>query len=149
MTATEGTMKVRPIEIPTDAPGALKEATIVDLPESGEIVVRFDEAAARLVACRFLETTSKDPPVLRKGDRVLVLSPEEPGGKGCVLGRIGVYRAPDRKRVVLDADEEITVRCGEGSITIRKSGKILVKGVEIVSHARGANRIRGGSVQLN
>ena len=142
-------MKVRPIEIPTDAPGALKEATIVDLPESGEIVVRSDEAAARLLACRFLETTAKDPPVLRKGDRVLVLSPDEPGGKGCVLGRIGSYTAPDRRHLVLEAGDEITIRCGEGSITIRKSGKILVKGIEIVSHAKGANRIRGGSVQLN
>jgi len=55
----------------------------------------------------------------------------------------------DGKRVVIEADDEIELKCGQGSITIRKDGKIVVKGTNVLSHATGANRIRGGSVSLN
>lgn len=55
----------------------------------------------------------------------------------------------DGQRVVIEAQEEIELKCGKGSITIRSDGKIVVKGTNVVSHATGANRIRGGSVSLN
>ncbi len=55
----------------------------------------------------------------------------------------------DGKRVVIEADDEIELKCGQGSITIRKDGKIVVKGTHVLSHATGPNRIRGGSVSLN
>jgi len=55
----------------------------------------------------------------------------------------------DGKRLVIEADDEIELKCGQGSITIRKDGKIVVKGTNVLSHATGANRIRGGSVSLN
>lgn len=55
----------------------------------------------------------------------------------------------DGKRVVIEADDEIELKCGQGSITIRKDGKIVVKGTNVLSHATGPNRIRGGSVSLN
>lgn len=55
----------------------------------------------------------------------------------------------DGQRVVIEAQEQVELRCGQGSITIRKDGKIIVKGTNVLSHATGANRIRGGSVSLN
>jgi hypothetical protein len=41
------------------------------------------------------------------------------------------------------------LRCGEGSITLTRDGKIVLRGKHIVTHASGVNRIRGGSVELN
>ena len=55
----------------------------------------------------------------------------------------------DRKRVVFDAEEEIVLRCGEASITLTKAGKVLIKGSYLISRSSGANRIKGGSVQIN
>jgi len=116
---------------------------------SGEIVARAGGPSGQRFVCDFLENAANTEYVLKEGDRVLVLLPEGAGEKGCVLGKVGAYRKPDRKKVLLEAEEEVVIRCGQGSVTIRESGKVLVKGTEIVSHAKGANRIRGGSVQLN
>jgi hypothetical protein len=55
----------------------------------------------------------------------------------------------DGKRVTLEAQEEIQLKCGDGSITLRKDGKIIIKGTHLLSRASGPNRIKGGSVQIN
>jgi hypothetical protein len=55
----------------------------------------------------------------------------------------------DGKRLSLEAQEEIILKCGEGSITLRKDGKIIIKGTHLLSRASGPNRIKGGSVQIN
>ena len=55
----------------------------------------------------------------------------------------------DGKRLVIEADDEIELKCGQGSITIRKDGKIVLKGTNLLSRSSGPNRIKGGSVSLN
>ncbi len=55
----------------------------------------------------------------------------------------------DGERVVLTADREIVLRCGEASITLTRDGKVVVKGANLVQTATGLNRIRGASVQIN
>ena len=55
----------------------------------------------------------------------------------------------DGKRITLEAQDEIQLKCGEGSITLRKDGKIIIKGTHLLSRAIGPNRIKGGSVQIN
>jgi hypothetical protein len=123
-------------------------ATIIDVLDSGEIAVRIDGRPGHVV-CDFLETSRADHPALQPGDRVLLLVPDGAPARPAVVGKIGAYRRPDRRQVIVDADEELIVRCGEASITFRKSGQILIKGLDIVSTARKRNRVRGGSVQIN
>lgn len=55
----------------------------------------------------------------------------------------------DGKRLVIEADDEIELKCGQGSITIRKDGKIVLKGTNLLSRSSGPNRIKGGSISLN
>jgi hypothetical protein len=55
----------------------------------------------------------------------------------------------DGKSIRLEACEEILLTCGKGSITLKKDGKIIIKGTEIVSRSSGANKIRGASVSIN
>lgn len=55
----------------------------------------------------------------------------------------------DGKRIVLEAQEEICIKCGEASITLTKAGKILIRGNYVLNRASGVNRIMGGSVQVN
>lgn len=55
----------------------------------------------------------------------------------------------DGKRVVLEGKEEIVLKCGEASITLTKTGKILIRGKYLLSRSSGVNRILGGSVQIN
>jgi len=55
----------------------------------------------------------------------------------------------DGKRITFDAQEEIELRCGKSSITLTKAGKVLIRGTYLLSRSSGANRIKGGSVQIN
>jgi Domain of unknown function (DUF6484) len=55
----------------------------------------------------------------------------------------------DGKRVVIEGKDEIVLRCGEASITLRRNGKVIVKGTYLESRATGTHRIKGGSVEIN
>jgi len=55
----------------------------------------------------------------------------------------------DGRRMALEGAEEVTLICGKASITLTKDGRISLRGVEIVSRASGANKIRGASVSIN
>ena len=53
------------------------------------------------------------------------------------------------ERLILEAETEVVLRCGQASITLTKEGHLILRGAYILSRASGANRIRGASVQLN
>ena len=55
----------------------------------------------------------------------------------------------DGKRVVIDAEDEVVLRCGKASITLRRNGRIVIRGTYVETRAEGTNRIKGGSVQIN
>lgn len=53
------------------------------------------------------------------------------------------------KVLVFEGQEEIVLRCGQGSITLRADGQIVLKGTRLTSRASQTNKIRGASVQIN
>jgi hypothetical protein len=55
----------------------------------------------------------------------------------------------DGKRVVLEGTDEVVLKCGQASITLRRNGKLIIKGTYVETHSTGVNRIKGGSVQVN
>ncbi|HSP78880.1 MAG TPA: hypothetical protein VLQ93_10140, partial [Myxococcaceae bacterium] len=55
----------------------------------------------------------------------------------------------DGRRVVIEGKEEIVLQCGQASITLRRNGKVVIKGTYVESHSSGTQRIKGGSVQIN
>lgn len=55
----------------------------------------------------------------------------------------------DGRRVELDGRDEIVLRCGEASITLRRNGRVAIRGVQVETRATGVNRIKGGSVAIN
>lgn len=55
-----------------------------------------------------------------------------------------------KPRVIeIEGEEEIVLRCGQASITLRRNGKIVIRGSYVETRASGTNRIKGGSVQIN
>jgi hypothetical protein len=108
--------------------------------------------------CDILQTSEGTSLRLTPGDNVLVWLPEGDEERGVVLGRIGPSKAPvaepQKKQdtpdeLVIEAKKNLTFKCGDGSITLRKDGKILIKGKDLVSRAKRMNRIKGGSVAIN
>ena len=55
----------------------------------------------------------------------------------------------DGKRVVIEGQQEIVLKCGEASITLKRDGKLILRGAYVETHAKGVNRIKGGSVKIN
>ncbi len=65
------------------------------------------------------------------------------------IGAPGEPLTLNGRRLVFNGQEEIVFRCGQGSITIRADGSIVVKGTRLLSRASEVNKIRGASVQIN
>jgi hypothetical protein len=78
---------------------------------------------------------------------VLEAQEASPEAQGSLTQTVSVHADDDR--VVLSADREIVLRCGQASITLTKSGKVLIQGAYVSSRSSGVNRIKGGSVQIN
>lgn len=55
----------------------------------------------------------------------------------------------DDQRLVLTAEREIVLKCGEASITLTRAGKVLIKGTYVLSRSSGYNKIKGAAVDIN
>jgi len=66
-----------------------------------------------------------------------------------VDGGFSIEGKKEDGRLVFEAKEEIVLKCGESSLTLTKSGKVLICGKYLLNHSTGINRIIGGSVEVN
>lgn len=91
------------------------------------------------------------------GAEVALLFQDGDPGRPLIVGRIVEparrISAPqivrDGEKVRIIGDERIELRCGKATIIMEKDGRITIRGTYVTSHASAANRIRGGSVNLN
>ncbi|MEI8699803.1 MAG: hypothetical protein EOR99_13925 [Mesorhizobium sp.] len=91
------------------------------------------------------------------GAEVALLFQDGDPGRPLIVGRIvdparnsnvpQIVR--DGEQVRITANERIELRCGKATIIMEKDGRITIRGTYLTSHASAANRIRGGSVNLN
>lgn len=124
---------------------------VVATVENDSLLVDVASRSPRHVRCDVLDTGAAVR--FAPGDPVVVLLPQDLETRGCVLGKVrrvdpsGAVEAPES--LTLEARRELTLRVGEGSVTLRADGRVLIKGEAITSTARKLNRIRGGAVSLN
>jgi len=55
----------------------------------------------------------------------------------------------DGRRVRLTAQDEIVLQCGSASVTLRRNGRVVIRGAYVETDSEGTNRIKGGQVQIN
>lgn len=55
----------------------------------------------------------------------------------------------DGKKMVITAKDEILLKCGKSSILLRRDGKVVIKGENLISRSSLANKIKGSSVSIN
>lgn len=137
-----------------------------------KLVVEFDGGALGSLAARSLVTldamvigeavASRRPVVLlfEDGDArrpiVVGIFPADPGAAlfGALLSpRSETSKPPEARvdgvRVVLEGQEEVVLKCGDASITLRRDGKVVLRGAYVETNATGLNRIKGASVKIN
>ena len=149
MNASNQTLhELRPARAHDDeAAERIVRATLLAVDPDGSLRVVFpDGAEAR---CDWLDRGRALDPPLSGGDRVLVAAGRN-NESGVVIGRIGPYRAPAvAARVTIEATEAVSLKCGESSIELRADGKLMVKGEDVLVKARGTQRIKAGTVNIN
>jgi hypothetical protein len=70
---------------------------------------------------------------------------EEP----CPIPPVVIEADADGRRVRLMAKDEIVLECGKASITLRRNGRVVVRGTHVESNSEGTNRIKGLQVRVN
>jgi hypothetical protein len=136
---------------------SLLRGVVLRVESEHQVVVRVRHGEDYWVMIADRVVTSETPVLIGRGDRVLCWADPDDRERGVMLGRIGPPATPAPAApastvpdtLVLEAKQTLTLRVGEGSITIREDGKILIKGRDLVSHAQRTNRIRGGAVAIN
>ena len=71
--------------------------------------------------------------------------PATEGGPGTSIIEADV----DGRRVRIIAKDEIVFECGRASVTLRRNGRIIIRGTYVETHSEGTNRIKGGQVRIN
>lgn len=66
-----------------------------------------------------------------------------------IMGLLTAPDAPPASHVVIEATEELELRCGDSTVRLTSQGKVVTRGEYVISRARRTNRIEGGSVQIN
>ncbi|MCX7108938.1 MAG: hypothetical protein NTX45_02180 [Proteobacteria bacterium] len=135
---------------------AVENPTIESItPVRGELLavgdggILFVRANSHEFHCDWLEGPATAGIKLEPGDRLLVVPPSD-GENGVVLGRIGRYQEPKPEaNVTIEAGETLTLKCGEASVDLRKDGKVMVRGEDVLLRAKGTQRIRAGTVAIN
>jgi hypothetical protein len=159
-------MRASGAEPATDLFGA-RIGTIVDVLADGRVLVDYEGNPIGPMSARCAEGLLSGTSRGARDAAVLLFENGDPS-RPLVVALLGQARAEptqvvelkrlgaaprecviDGERLVLEARKEIVLRCGEGSITLRADGKILLKGREIVSRAFETNKIKGSTVQIN
>jgi hypothetical protein len=167
-------MKTIPLELErvlSPAPGGAVIGRLAGTDATGRPLVRLDEHDPVASPALVLSTAAAEILAAEPGAAVLAVIP---GGKnatpvilGLVAGSPARAAAPvpapasvrlgrgrrearlDGQQVVLEAEREIVLKCGRSSLTLRRDGEVVLRGVRVLSRAAQTNRIRGASVQIN
>ncbi|HTV24731.1 MAG TPA: hypothetical protein VMG12_38830 [Polyangiaceae bacterium] len=60
-----------------------------------------------------------------------------------------IQMSVDGKRLRIRAEDEIVFECGKASVTLRRNGKVVIRGTHVETSSEGTNRIKGGQVRIN
>ena len=65
------------------------------------------------------------------------------------LSRVPEEARVDGERVVITGRKEVTLQCGKASLTLRRDGTVVLRGLNVMSEADEVHRIRGRKVRIN
>ncbi|MFT3925142.1 MAG: DUF6484 domain-containing protein [Myxococcales bacterium] len=152
----------RRTRVPKEVRGHLL-GSLIGVREGAPLVTYPDNPHGPLMAKSTLALPSVSDDAVASPVPVLLVFEEERSDRPIVVGLVearpmaGPSATPsesieaklDGKRVVLEAKDEIELRCGKASIVLRRNGRVVIRGTYVETRSEGVNRIKGGSVQIN
>jgi hypothetical protein len=167
MRSREATVAVFPVRLPEAAPpaGSAHIATIVSLAPDGTPEVRLDEHGPAVFARLAVRTTrARIEKAIAARQQAVVVFEGGDRSKPLIVGFIEALDQPqpdapagspvidadvDGRRVRVTAQDEIVLECGSASVTLRRNGRVVIRGTYVETRSDGTNRIKGGQVQIN
>ena len=153
-TLVEHILKDRATGGASSQPSQIRRGTVVGFRSNGAIVVEDSDPEGARFMCQVL-LNGNSAPAFEISTPVLFWAPNSESREGVVLGRIGIYDPkPEAERatddhVTIEAKETLRLKCGDSSIDLRKDGKLMIRGQDVLTRAKRTNRIKGGSVGIN
>ena len=90
---------------------------------------------------------------MRKRDSVLaahVPAPSKEEARSLVPPPGVTFEATiDGSRMRVGAKDEVVIACGKASITLRRNGRVIIRGTHVETSSTGTNRIKGAQVRVN
>ena len=137
-------------QLTVPAPAGVSVATFAGFDPDGRFRVRLGAGADTVLALSTVGLTAEDV-----GTQVAVAY-EGDTGRVIIIGRVQERALPapsaatvDGERVVIRAERDLELRCGDASIVLTRAGKVLIKGNFVLTRSRGANKIKGAYVDIN
>jgi Domain of unknown function (DUF6484) len=141
-------------------------ATVVAVTGEGEIQVQLDPGGPAVIARLAVSATreridlaitqcQQTVVVFENGDRVRpiimgFIETMQPAPAAPPEATVQIVEADvDGKRVRVTAQDEIVLQCGSASVTLRRNGRVIIRGTYVETRSDGTNRIKGGQVQIN
>ncbi len=139
----DGSLAVRSADLPGAVPARLAvpatEAQIrAAIESSQEVLLACERGLCSLpIVVGFIQKPVTETPAALRADA----TPPE---------RVqGVEADVDGRRIRIVGQDEIVLQCGEASITLRRNGRVVVRGTYVETDSEGTNRIKGGQVRIN
>ena len=141
-------MRVLQMEKTAESSLAAAVGRVVRVEADGNVFVDFPGSALGPIRARL---ATREPLEAGTAQRVLLVFEDGSPDLPIVMGtlRDSLRQLKPQRVQELDAAEEITITCGKSSITLRRDGRIVIKGTELVSRASRTNKIRGAAVEIN
>lgn len=161
-------MSVQPQDVLQQAFNQTRKGIVLEVMDEGLILVQDNANPNAVYPCYFLRTSAGSLPKIVTDDLVIYRVPEINEDYGVVLGIVEKYENLDdkvakklKKRDIsqmttledkvlhIKADDGLVIECGKSSIILTKDGKVQIKGNDLLSRARGMNKIKGAGVNIN
>jgi uncharacterized protein DUF6484 len=131
---------------------------LVRIDSEGRLFVDFEGNPRVPVAAKLAVSKTEIADLINAGEgtELLLVFENNDIAKPIIVGTVrdclpsdGIVISIRGRRFIVDADEEIELRCGEAKVRITRDGKVIVLGNDVLSRARRRNRIKGGTVNIN